>query len=80
MRHALTIAELPLVTVDVFCLLRNNKVLKCSKCQQMCSSVQILLKDNTITLHMMVYTYFCLYDMKIAMRVFRTLVLLEHHT
>ena len=36
----------------------NNKVLKCSKCQQIFSSVQILLKDSNITLHMMVYTYF----------------------
>ena len=38
----------------------------------MFSSVQILLKDSNITLHMIPYTYFILYDMKIAMRVFRT--------
>ena len=36
----------------------NNKVLKCSKCQQMFSSIHILLKDKAITLHMMAYTYF----------------------
>ena len=38
----------------------------------MFSSVQILLKDSNITLHMIAYTYFILYDMKIARRVFRT--------
>ena len=27
---------------------------------------------------MMAYTYFCLYGMKIAMRVFRTLIQLKH--
>ena len=41
----------------------------------MISSVHILLKDNNITLHMMVV---CLYDMKIAMHVFKTLVQLDH--
>ena len=35
----------------------NNKVLKCSKCQQMIPRKHILLKDNNITLHMMAYTY-----------------------
>ena len=40
----------------------------------MFSRIHILLKDNYIALHMMAYTYFCLYDMKIAMRVFQTLV------
>ena len=36
----------------------NNKVLMCSKCQQIISSKDILLKDNNFTLHMMAYTYF----------------------
>ena len=40
----------------------------------MFSRIHILLKDNYITLHMMAYTYFFLYDMKIAMRIFQTLV------
>ena len=70
MRHAFTIVELLLVSVDFSVCLEhfgNNQVLKCSKCQQMFSNLHILLKDNNITLHMSIYTYFCLYDMKIVM-------------
>ena len=55
MRHAITIVELLIVSADFF---GNNKVFKCSKRQQMFSSVQILLKDSNITLHMIAYTYF----------------------
>ena len=61
MRHTFTIVELLLVSVDFFYLLEqfgNNKVLKCSKCQQMFSSIHILLKDDDIALHLMAYTYF----------------------
>ena len=69
MRIEFTIVGLLLVSV-VSRTLGNNKVLMCSKCQQMFSNIHILLKDNNITLHMTVYTYVCIYDIKIVMCVF----------
>ena len=44
----------------------------------MFSRIKIILEDNDITLHMMTYMNFFLYNMKIAMRIFRTLVQFGH--
>ena len=46
----------------------------------MFSSLHILLKDNNITLHMMARRIYCVYDKKIPMCVFQTMVQLKHLT